>query len=126
MFCFVLFCFPYIDMNQPWVHMCLTILKTLPPPSRPHSSGLSQSTSFDCTTSCIKPAPVIHFTYCIYMFQCYSLILSTLTFSHIVQSSFCVSFAVLHIGRRYHLPKFHICVLIYFIGVSLSGLHHSV
>ena len=59
----------------------------------------------------------------IYMF---SAILSnhpTLTFSHIVQKSvlyICVSFVVLHMGRGYSLSKFHIYVLIYFIGVSLS------
>ena len=29
-------------------------------------------------------------------------------------------------GYRYHLSKFHMCVLVYCIGVFLSGLLHSV
>ena len=29
-------------------------------------------------------------------------------------------------GYHYHLSKFHICVLVYCIGVFLSGLLHSV
>ena len=84
-------------MNQPWVHMCPLILNPLPPPSSPHPSGLSQSTSFECPSSCIKLSLVIYFTYG-------NAILSyrpTFTFSHIVQKSvlyICVSFAVLHIG----------------------------
>ena len=37
---------------------------SLPPPlSRPHPTGLSQSTSFDCTASCMKLALVIYFIY---------------------------------------------------------------
>ena len=38
-----------------------------------------------------------------------------------------VSLLLSHIqGYRYHLPKFHIYVLVYRIGVFLSGLLHSV
>ena len=33
----------------------------VPPPSPPHPSGLSQSTSFECPVSCIKLALVIYF-----------------------------------------------------------------
>ena len=54
---------PYINMKQPWVYMCPTILNLLPPPSPPHPSGLSQSTSFECYASCIELALVIYFTY---------------------------------------------------------------
>ena len=50
-------------MNQPWVHMCPTILNVLPPPSPPHPSGLSPSTSLECPASCIELALVIYFTY---------------------------------------------------------------
>ena len=35
----------------------------LPPPSPPHPSGLSQSTSLECPASCIEFALVIYFTY---------------------------------------------------------------
>ena len=54
---------PYINMKQPWVYMCPTILNLLPPPSPPHPCGLSQSTSFECPASCIELALVIYFTY---------------------------------------------------------------
>ena len=54
---------PYIDMNQPWVYVCPTILIPLPPPSPPHPSGLSQITSFECPASFIKLVLVIYFTY---------------------------------------------------------------
>ena len=54
---------PYTGMSQPWVYMCSTILNPHPPPSPPHSSGLSQSTSFGYPASCIEFALVIYFTY---------------------------------------------------------------
>ena len=65
-------------MSQPWVYMCSTILNPHPPPSPPHSSGLSQSTSFGYPASCIKFELVIYFTYgnIHVLFQCYSLISS--------------------------------------------------
>ena len=53
----------------------------------------------------------------------------TLSLSHRVQKTvlyICVSFAVSHTGLRYHLSKFHIYVLVYCIGVFLSGLLHFV
>ena len=53
---------PFINMNQPQVHMCAPIQKPSTPPSPPHLSGLSQSTNFECTASCIKLALVICFT----------------------------------------------------------------
>ena len=47
---------PYIDMNNTytWVYMYPTVLKPLPPPSPPYSSGLSQTTSFECPASLIE------------------------------------------------------------------------
>ena len=36
---------------------------SLPPPSPPHPSGLSQSTGYECPASCLELALVIHFTY---------------------------------------------------------------
>ena len=110
-------------MNQPWIYMYLPILNPLPPLSLPHSSGLSQSTSFECPASCIKLALVIYFTYVTYMFQCYSIQLShSRPFSHIPNLFFTsVSLMLSCIQRRcYHLSEFHTYVLIYYIGVSLS------
>ena len=46
-----------------WIsHRCSCVppsWTTLPPPSPPHPSGFSQSTSFECPASCIKLALVI-------------------------------------------------------------------
>ena len=54
---------PYIDMNQPRVHMCPPSRTPLPPHSPPHPSGLSQCTGFECTASCIQLGLVICFTH---------------------------------------------------------------
>ena len=54
---------PYIDVNQPQVHMCPPSWSPLPPPSPLYPSGLSQSTGFECPASCIELARVIYFTY---------------------------------------------------------------
>ena len=64
-YCAMLWCFlPYINMNQPWVHMGPhQSWIPLPPLSPLHPSGLSQSTSFKCPASCIELALVICFTY---------------------------------------------------------------
>ena len=40
----------------------------LPPPSPPCPSGLSQSTNFGCSASCIKLALVVYFTYVYHSF----------------------------------------------------------
>ena len=54
---------PYIDMNQPWVHMCPPSWTPLPPPTPSHPSGSSQCTSPGHPVSCIKPGLVVYFTY---------------------------------------------------------------
>ena len=53
---------PYVNMNQPWVH----VSHPEPPshlPPQPYPSGLSQSTGFECPVTCIELALVIYFTY---------------------------------------------------------------
>ena len=68
----------------------------------------------------------------IWWYTCFNAVLSnhpTLAFSHRVQKSvlyICVSFAVSHIGSSLPFSKFHIYALIYYIGVFLSDLLHSV
>ena len=60
----------------------------------------------------------------VYMFQCHSP-----KSSHPLQKSvlyICVSLLSRIQGYHYHLPKFHVYVLVYCIGVFLSGLLHSV
>ena len=54
---------PYINMNQPPVHVSPHPEPPLSPPPAHHPSGLPQSTSFECPASCIKLALVIYFTY---------------------------------------------------------------
>ena len=54
---------PYIGMNQPQVYLCPPTLHPLPPPSPPHPSGWSQSTSSGCPASCMELALVICSSY---------------------------------------------------------------
>ena len=106
------------------------ILSPLPPPSPYHPSGSSQCTSPEHPVSCIEPGLAIHFTY--------DIIHVSMPFSQIIQPSHSpteskrlfytyVSLLLSRIqGYHYHLSKFHIYVLVYCIGVFLSGLLHSI
>ena len=126
----ILLVLPYIDMNLPWVYMCSPSWTLLPPPSPSHPSGSSQCTSPEHPVSCIEPGLAICFT-------CYNLHVSV-PFSQIIPPSpspteykrlFYTSVSLLLSriqGYHYHLSKFHIYVLVYCIGVFLSGLLHSV
>ena len=106
------------------------ILNPLPPPSLYHPSGSSQCTSPKHPVSCIEPRLAIHFIH--------DTIHVSMPFSQIIPPSpspseskrlFYISMSLLLSciqGYRYHLSKFHIYVLVYCIGVFLSGLLHSV
>ena len=106
------------------------ILNPLPPPSPYHLSGSSQCTSPKHPVSCIEPRLVICFLH--------DIIHVSMPFSQIIphspspsefKSPLCtsVSFLLSCIqGHHGHLSKFHIYVLVYCIGVFLSGLLHSV
>ena len=121
---------PYIDMNRPRVYMCSPFWTSLPRPSPFHPSGSSQCTSPKHPVSCTKPVLAIRFLY--------DIIHVSMPFSQIILPSpsptesirlfyTSVSLLLSHIqGYRYHLSKFHIYVLVYCIGVFLSGLLHSV
>ena len=105
-------------------------LNPLPLPSLYHPSGSSQCTSPDHPLSCIKPGLAIRFTY--------DIIPGSMPFSQIIPPSpspteskrLFYTFMSLLLsciqGHHYHLSKFHIYVLVYCIGVFLSGLLHSV
>ena len=101
-----------------------------PPPSPYHPSGSSQCTSTKHPVSCIEPGLAICSTY--------DNIHVSMPFSQIIPPSpspteskrlfhTSVSLLLSRIqGYCYHLSKFHIYVLVYCIGVFLSGLLHSV
>ena len=120
---------PYINMNLPRVYTCSPSWTPLSNPSPYHPSGSSQCTSPKHPVSCIEPGLAIRFTY--------DIIHVSMPFSQIIPPSpsateskrlfyTSVSLLLSHIqGYCYHLSKFHIYVLVYCIGVFLSGLLHS-
>ena len=123
---------PYIDMNQPRVYMSSQSWTPLRPPIPYHLSGSSLCTSPKHPVSCIEHRLAIRFLH--------DSIHVSVPFSQIIlpspspspsesKSPFYTSVSLLlsHIqGYHYHLSKFHIYVLVYCIGVFLSGLLHSV
>ena len=121
---------PYIHMNTPRVCTCSLSWTPLPLPSSYHPSGSSQCTSPEHPESWIKPGLAIRFLY--------DIIHVSMPFSQIIPPSPCpteskslfytsVSLLLSHIqGYHYHLSKFHTYVLVYCIGVFLSGLLHTV
>ena len=100
------------------------ILNPLPPPSPYHPSGSSQCTSPKHPVSHIEPGLAIHFTY--------DIIHVSMPFSQIIPPSHSpaeskrlfytsVSLLLSRIqGYHYHLSKFHIYVLVYYILTSQS------
>ena len=106
------------------------ILNPPPSPSPYHPSGSSQCTSPKHPVSCIEPGLATHLIY--------DIIHASMPFSQIIPPSpspteskrlFYTSVSLLLSriqGCCYHLSKFHIYVLLYCIGVFLSGLLHSV
>ena len=82
--------------------------------------------------SCILHRTWTSDSFLIWYYTCFNAILPyhpALALSHRVQKTvlyICVSFAVSHTGLLLPSSKFHIYALVYCIGVSLSGLLHSV
>ena len=134
-FYFILLCntvlvLPYIDMTLPRVYMSCQTWTSLPPPTTYHLSGSSPCTSPKHPVSCIEHRLAIRFSH--------DSIHVSMPFSQIIPPSpspsesksplyTSVSFLLSCIrGHHCHLSKFHIYVLVYCIGVFLSGLLHSV
>ena len=116
-----------------WIlHECTCVPHPEPPlplPSPSHPSGSSQCTSPEHPVSCIEPGLAIRFTYNIQVSMPFSQTIPPLPSptdsKRLLYTS--VSLLLSHIqGYCYYLSKFHIYVLIYCIGVFLSGLLHSV
>ena len=123
--------FAILDVNPPRVYMCFPVLNPpLTPPSPSHPSGSSQCTSPEHPVSCIKPGLAICFTYDnIHVSMLLSQIIPPSPSPTESKSLFFTSVSLLLSriqGYYYHLSKFHIYVLVYCIGVFLSGFLHSV
>ena len=121
---------PYINMNLPRVYTCSP--SWTPPSTSLPIPSLWVISVHQPQASCIMHQTWTGDSFHIWYYICFNVILPnhpTLSFSHRVQKTVLtsVSFSLSHIqGYHYHLSKFHIYVLVYCIGVFLSGLHHSV
>ena len=121
---------PYIDMNQSRVYMSSQSWTHLPPPTPYHLSGSSPCTSPKPPVSCIEHRLEIRFLHdSIHVSMPLSQIIPPSPSPSESKSPFYTSVSLLLSciqGYHYHLSKFHIYVLVYCIGVFLSGLLHSV
>ena len=121
---------PYIDMNPPHMYMSSQSWTPLPQPSLYHLSGSSQCTRPNHPVSCIEPRLAIGFLHdSIHVSMPSSQIIPPSPSPTESKSLFYTSESLLLSciqGHHCHLSKFHIYVLVYCIGVFLSGLLHSV
>ena len=130
-FCFtILYWFCH---TSTWIHGCTCVPH---PEPLPHSS-LPVPSLWVIPVHQPQASSILHRTwtgdsFLIWYYTCFSAILPnhpTLSLSHRVQRLFYTSVSLLPSriqGYHYHLSKFHIYVLVYCIGVFLSGLLHSV
>ena len=121
---------PYIDMNPPQVYMSSQSWTPLPSPSPYHLSGSSPCTSPKHPVACIEHRRAIRFLHdSIHISMPFSQIIPPSPSPKESKSPFYTSVSLLLSriqGYHYHLSKFHIYALVYYIGVFLSGLLYSV
>ena len=114
-----------------WIHHKYTRVPHPEPSSLPyHPSGSSQCTNPKHPVSCIEPGLETRFIYdIIHVLMPFSQIIppspSPTESKRLFYTSGSLLLSLIQ-GYRYHLSKFHIYVLVYCIGVFLSGLLHSV
>ena len=101
-----------------------------PPPTPYHLSGSSPCSSPKHPVSCIEHRLALHFLHdSIHVSMPFSQIIPPSPSPTESKSPLYTSVSLLLSciqGHHYHLSKFHIYVLVYCIGVFLSGLLHSV
>ena len=119
----------YQNESATGIHV-FPILNLLLPPSPYHLSGSSQCTSPKHSVSCIEPGLATRFIYdIIHISMPFSQIIppspSPTESKRLIYTSVCLLLSRIQ-GYCCHLSKFHIYVLVYCIGVFLSGLLHSV
>ena len=121
---------PNMKMNPPQVYMYSPSWTLLPPPSPYHPSGSSQCTRPKHPVSCIEPGLASHFIHDIFhVSMLFSQIFppspSPIESIRLLYTSVSLLLSRTQ-GYCYHLSKFHIYALVYYIGVFPSGLLHSV
>jgi len=123
---------PNLKMNPPQVYPWSPSWTLLPPPSPYPPSGSSQCTSPKHPVSWLEPGLAIHFIHdIIHVSMPFSQISPPFHSPSPTESIRLIYTSVSLLlsrtqGYCYHLSKFHIYVLVYCIGVFLSGLLHSV
>ena len=122
---------PNIKMNLPQVYLCSPSWTLLPPPSPYHPSGSSQCTSHKHPVSCMEPGLVTHFIHdIIHVSMPFSQISppspspSPTESIRLIYTSVSLLLSCTQ-GYCYHLSKFHIYALVYYIGKMLNITHYQ-